>query len=247
MEIGKTNGWIDKNLSRIKTIGILVLIVFCILALVRNGCVRKNIDKMDEKITVLNVKNDILFQDVKNKDSLLIQKDLQIQTLKDSVGASEMRADDIASDYTVLQAEFEHLSDSLQSIPADTSYQFLVDEAYPYPGHLKYPFNEPQVKGIHLTFLENIELDKMNLNLLFQINEKDYQLDVKDTLVYEQAAAMMLMSESRMDLDSIIVNKDQIIKEQDGQIKKTKRRKTIWQITTGVILGILAALAAGGG
>ena len=86
----------------------------------------------------------------------------------------------------------------------------------------------------------------MNLNLLSQINEKDYQLEVKDTVVYEQAEALMLMAESRLDLDSVIINKDEIIEIQDEQIKKQKRSKTIWQILSGVILGLLAALAVGG-
>ena len=87
----------------------------------------------------------------------------------------------------------------------------------------------------------------MNFNLLTQIDEKDYQLEVKDTVVYEQAEALAVMAESRMDLDSIIVNKDEIIEIQDEQIKKQKRGKTFWQILSGVILGLLAALAVGGG
>jgi hypothetical protein len=184
---------------------------------------------------------------VKDRDSLLLARDLRIDELKDSLGASIMREDDLEYDYTALEADYEHLSDSLLTIPADTSYQFLVDEAYPYPGHLKYPFNEPQVKGIHLTFLENIKLDEMNFNLLTQIDEKDYQLDVKDAVVYEQSMSMMLMTESREDLDSVIVNKDEVIEVQAEQIKKKSRGKTFWQVVSGTILVILAAVAVGGG
>ena len=112
---------------------------------------------------------------------------------------------------------------------------------------MKYPFNEPQVKGFHLTFLEKESLYDMNQNLLTQIDEKDYQLEVKDTVVYEQAMSMMIMAESRQDLDSIIINKDETIKIQDEQIKKKSRGKTFWQVTTGVILVVLAAFAVGGG
>jgi len=247
MDLGKIIDWVKKSLDRIKTIGLIVLIVFFIVALVRNGCDRADMEDMVERITGLNVRNDLLFEDVKERDSLLVARDLKIQELKDSLGASVMRADDLEHDYTVLEAEFNDLSDSLLTIPADTSYRFLVDEAYPYPGHLKYPFNEPQVKGIHLTFLEKIKLDEMNLNLLSQIDEKDYQLEVKDTVVYEQAEAMMLMAESRKDLDSIILNKDEIIEVQDEQIHKKQRGKTFWQVVSGVLLAIMAAFAIGGG
>ena len=247
MKVANIIDWIGKNLSRIKTIGLLIVITFFVLSLVRNGCDRADLEDMVERITGLDIQNDILMEDVKERDSLLIARDLRIAELKDSLGASVMRADDIAYDYTVLEAEFQRLSDSLLTIPVDTSYKFLVDEAYPYPGHLRYPFNEPQVKGIHKTFLEKIKLDEMNFNLLTQIEEKDYQLEVKDTVVYEQAEALAVMAESRMDLDSIIVNKDEIIEIQDEQIKKQKRGKTFWQILSGVILGLLAALAVGGG
>ena len=247
MNFGKIIDWIEKNLSRIKTIGLLILIVFFTISLVRNGCDRDEMEEMVERITGLNVRNDLLFQDVKERDSLIILKDIRIQELKDSLGASEMRADDLAFDYGVLEAEFKSLADSLLTIPADTSYQFLVDEAYPYPGHLKYPFNEPQVKGIHKTYLEHIWLDEMNLNLLTQIDEKDIQLAMKDAVVYEQEETMMMMAESRMSLDSIIMNKDEVIEVQDEQISKVKKGRTFWQIAAGVILGLLAALAVGGG
>lgn len=247
MNFGKIIDWIGVNLGRIKTIGLLVLIGFFALSMVRNGCNRSEINDMVEKITGLDIRNDILMQDVKKRDSLLLEKDLRIQELNDSLGSSIAKAEELEADYGLLEAEYEQLSDSLLTIPADTSYQFLVAEAYPYPGHAKYPFNEPQVKGIHRTFLEKIMLDEMNLNLLTQINEKDYQLEMKDTIVYEQAEAMMLMAESREDLDSIIINKDEIIEVQDEQIKKAKRGRTIWQIVGGAIIVVLAAIAAGGG
>ena len=247
MSLGKIIDWIGKNLSRIKTIGVLVLLVFFTLSLIRNGCDRGDMEEMVERVTGLNVKNDILFQDVQDRDSLLLARNNRIIVLQDSLGASITEVDDLEYDYTVLEADYESLSVSVPEIQVDTSYQFLVDEAYPYPGHLKYPFNEPQVKAIHRTFLEKIKLDEMNLNLLTQIDEKDYQLDVKDTVVYEQAEAMTLMAESRVDLDSIIINKDEVIEIQAEQIKKKDRGKTFWQVVSGTILVILAAVAVGGG
>lgn len=247
MTIGKIIDWIGKNLSRIKTIVLLVVVVFFTLSLVRNGCNRSDLNDMVERITGLDIRNDILMEDVKERDSLIIASEQRVLELADSLSASLARESILESDYSHLEGEFESLSDSLLRIPADTSYKFLVDEAYPYPGHLKYPFNEPQVKGIHLTFLENIKLDEMNLNLLSQIVVKEDQLELKDAVVYEQSVSMALMAESRTDLDSVIVNQDEIIDLQDEQITKTKRRKTFWQIVGGAIITLLAALAIGGG
>jgi len=247
MDLKKIIDWIGKSLGRLKTIGVLVLLVLFALSIWRGGCDRQEANDLLEKVTGLDVKNDILMRDVEERDSLLIAKDQRILELQDSLGASDMRVGDLEYDYDELAAELAHLSDSLLRIPADTSYEFLVDEAYPYPGHLKYPFNEPQVKGIHLTFLENIKLDEINLNLLTQINERDYQLELKDTVVYEQAEAIMLMAESRLSLDSIIINKDEVIELQDEQITKVKRSRTIWQILLGAIITVVTALAIGGG
>lgn len=246
MKLTKIIDWLGTNLDRIKTIGLIVVIVFFALSLVRNGFSRGDLNDMVARITGLNVRNDILMEDVAERDSLLVLSELRIDELTDSLGASVVKADKLAAEYGYLKDDYNDLSDSLLRIPADTSYKFLVDEAYPYPGHLKYPFNEPQVKAIHLTFLEKIMLDEMNFNLLSQIDEKDYQLETKDTIVYEQAEAMVLMSESRVALDSIIVNKDEVIEVMDEQINKANRRKTVWQIVGGAIIVVLAVFAGGG-
>lgn len=226
-------------------IPIILIVVFAIsLFFIIPG--RSEMDSMSERIATLDADNDLLYKDINKRDRLIETKDLRITELEDSLGASIMRAWDLEYDYGALEADFKDLSDSLQAIPGDTSYRFLADQAYPYPGDLKYPFNELQVKGIHKTFLENIKYDEMNLNLLSQISEKDYQLEVKDTIVHEQAAEMILMDESRMALDSIILNKDQIIEVQGEHIHKVKRRKTFWQIITGAAI-VLTAVAVGGG
>ena len=231
-------------------IPIILIVVFAITFAITLLFIRPNqseMEVMSERIATLNADNDLLYEDIKKRDRLIVIKDIWIIKLEDSLEASIMRVGNLEYNYSALESDFKNLSDSLQAIPVDTSYRFLVDEAYPYPGHLKYPFNELQVKEIHKSFLENIKFDEMNLNLLSQISEKDYQLEVKDTIVHEQAEEMILMDESRMDLDSIILNKDQIIEVQGEQIHKVKRGKTFWQITTGVIVGLLAAVAVGGG
>lgn len=247
ISLGNIIDAIDKHLGRIKTIGILVLLVLFVTSIVRFGCDRAEMDDMLEKITGLNLSNDILREDVKERDSLLVAKENRILALKDSLASSEVRVGRLESDYSHLQADFEHLSDSLLTIPADTSYEFLVNEAYPYPGHLKYPFNEPQVKGIHLTFLENIKMDEINTNLLAQLDEKDNQLDLKDTVVYETQMAMMVMKENRLAQDSIILNQENIIGIQGKQIKKDKFWKRFFQIATATLTAVLTGFIIGSG
>jgi hypothetical protein len=235
--------WLGKNLGRLKTIGIIILLVLFFISTLRNGCDRVEAEEMVERITGLNIQNDLLFEDIKRRDTLLIAKDERIKALKDSLNTSEGRIRGLTRVYVDLEEEYRSLSDSLLTVPVDTSYTFLTEQAYPHEGKGRYPFNEPQVKGIHLTFLEKIKLDKINLNLLSQITEKDYQLDLKDTVVSEQSETIMLMAETRQDLDSIIFNKDEIIEIQGEQIHKKQKGKTFWQVVSGVFFAIITALA----
>ena len=247
MKAGSTIDKINKNLSRVKTIIILVLIIIFGLSMIRSGCDRDRANDLVERVTGLNVRNDILQQDVKARDSLMVKKDLRIQRLQDSIASSQNRSISLEGKYGHLKSEYDKLADILLKIPTDKSYKFLVEEAYPYEGQMKYPFNEPQVKGIHKTFLQKESLEDMNGNLLVQLIEKDVQLVLKDTTVYEYKESMMVMENNRQNLDSIIINKDELIEIKDKQIKKEHRRKRFWQIAGGVIVVVLAVLGVSGG
>jgi hypothetical protein len=198
-------------------------------------------------INDLNKKNNVLEESIRQKDGLVSQKERRVLVLSDSLSASKKRISGLEAKYGRLEAEYEHLSDSIDKIPADSSYEFLVNEAYPYPGHLKYPFNEPQVKGIHLTYLENLSLDDMIENLSAQLSEKDDQLEIQDTVMSEQADQIMLIRSIRQDQDSIINNQDDVIKVQDKQIKKEKLGKRIWQGITGAVIILFTLFALSGG
>ena len=247
MKAGSTIDWIDKNLNRVKTVALLVLIILFGLSIARSGCDRDRANDLVERVTGLNVRNDLLLQDIKIRDSLIVQKDLRIQRLQDSIAASEDRSISLEGKYGHLKGEYDKLADILLKIPADSSYKFLTKVAYPYNGQLKYPFNEPQVKGIHKTFLEKESLEYMNGNLLVQLKEKDVQLDLKDTTVYEYQLSMKMMENNREDLDKVIQNKDKEIKIKDKQIKKEHKGKRFWQIAGGAIIIVLAVLGLSGG
>ena len=245
MTIGKIIDIIGRNIGRIKTIGLLVIFVLFIFSISRSGCDRNKMEQMVERITGLNVRNDILQEDIKKRDSLMVAKDLRIQALRDSISVYQKKVNNLQADYAVLESDKRDLANKLLKVPVDTSYRFLTEVAYPYPGEPKYPFNEPQVRGIHLTYLQNKSFEDLNSNLLAQVKEMDIQLSVKDTIVTEQVKKMSLMKESHIDLEKIINNKDSVITTKDKQIKKVKSKKTFWQITVGVILVVLAAFAAG--
>lgn len=239
--------WFAKQLDRIKTIVIILLIILFSVATINNGCQRQQAYDLLERITGLNVRNDILQENIEEKDSLIVAKERRVQVLLDSLSSSEKRFVGLQVEFGRLEAEYEHLSDSLLTVSVDTSYHFLVTEAYPYPGHLKYPFNEPQVKGIHLSYLENLSLDNMNQNLLAQLDETKDQLELQDTVMSERAEQLLSMRSIRQDQDSIIQNKDEVIQIKDEQINKERRGKLIWKITSGTIAAVAFLIAVFGG
>jgi hypothetical protein len=247
MGINNIIDWLGKSLSRIKTVALVVVIIMFGLSMLKSGCDRARMENMVERITGLNVRNDILMEDVKERDSVLIVKDLRIQALKDSLIKSEHKSNELETVYGLLKKKYDNLAEDLLKAPVDASYRFLVDEAYPYPGHLKFPFNEPQVKGIHLTYLQKQSLEDQNGNLLAQLGEKDHQLSLKDSVVYEQTDQMMLMKASRQDMEQMVANQDTIIQVQEKQITKCKRKRTFLEIVGGAIIVALTAIAVGGG
>ena len=236
----KSVDWISKNLGRIKTIGIILVVVIFI---VNNGCNQSARRKLIEKITGVNIENDILHNDIKKRDTMIMIKELRIAALEDSLKDSEKSYQLLKSQYRHLQGDYSDLADSLLKIPTDSSYDFLQHTAYPYPGELEYPFNEPQVKSIHLTFLEKISLEGMNANLVQQVAGCENQLALKDDIAEEVEGEMMLMKENRSSLEEIVDNKDEIIKFQDKQIDKSGKRKGFWKVTSGV-LGVIVLILA---
>jgi hypothetical protein len=247
MNLGKIIDWIGKNLGRIKTVGLVVIILLFVVSISRSGCDRAEMESMIQRITGLNVQNDILNNDIVVRDSLLHSKEQRILDLEDSLILSDVRFNDLEVDKGTLEDELRHLSDSLLQVPVDTSYSYLTQEAYPYRGVKEYPFNEPQVRGIHLTFLEHLKLQDISAVMEDQIDELLLKAHMQDTIAIENKVAMALMIENRQDLEQIIDNKDGVIEEKDKVIKKVKSRKTLWQIIAGSILVVFTAIAAGGG
>lgn len=241
--IDKAGKW----LSRLKTIGFVVLLIFFGLSVFKHGCDRQEMADLLHRTTGLNLENDILHNHVAERDSLLEAKQDAIKNLEDAIDRSENRVKTLANRYLNLYNRFNKLADSIITIPVDSSYLFLNRTAYPYGGEKRFPFSEPQVKGIHLTWLERLSLSDMNTSLSGRIAELNDQLLLKDSVKLVNIQKMVLMEQSTQDMEQIIENKDEIIDGQDDYIHQTKKKNRVIQWIAGGIIAILAILAAGGG
>lgn len=231
---------------KVKNVAFILLILFLALTIYQNGCKRAEMEAMVGQMAELYMSNDSLKRNIRDKDINIALKDARIDELKDSISLSIRKIKIIEKKYNKLRGQYNDLSDSVASIPTDSSYRFLTDVAYPYQGIMRYPFNEPQVKGIHLTFLEKKSLGDLNYNLIAQVKEKDYQLEIKDTIISEQERKVIIMEMMRVEFETIINNNNKIIDINNKEIKKAHRQKTMWQIITGAVVIGFSALHVGG-
>lgn len=234
-------------MKTIKTLTIIVLIALFGLIMYQRGCCRLDVEELSGLLEELKLENKALQDNIHARDGLLGLKDKRLTELRDSLRESEKNRTRLLYDYSRLRAKYESLSDSLLNIPADSSYRFLTTEAYPYQGHRRYPFNEPQIRAIHLTYLEKISLVDMNNNLQGQVGEMAGELKITGRIVNEQDEQILLMKQTRQDLDTIIFNQNEVIEVQDKQIKKERTGKRIWQAAFGAVVIVFSVLAVGGG
>jgi len=226
---------IKANLTLIRAGGLILLLGVFVASIWLNGCQKKEITELTKEISALNTRNDLLFGDIQIRDSVILIKEDKIGEIRDSLVVVDREKERFKGRYEALKRKYETLADSLINIPADSSYSYLIREAYPYTGPMKYPFNEPQVRGIHMTYLQKSQLEGLNMNLTGQIVLYERQLALKDTICSETSKVLAMTKQTNQDLKTVIGNKDLIIGEQEKQIKRENRRRIFWQITSGVV------------
>jgi len=225
-------------MKEIKWILISISILIITILFGVNSCSRKKYAEQQVVIAELNLKNDIQQNQIKLRDSMIKAKDLKIGIVEANLKISESELNRLRSKYVVLQGDYNDLSGKLINVTLDSSYRFLISTAYPFDGELKYLFNGPQIKGFHLTFLQKAQLDKINGNLLGQIQNCESRVIKKDSIISLKNDKIEYLNQTRNALDSIILNDTAIIELKDKQIKKANRKKNFWKIFSLFIGGI---------
>lgn len=242
--ITKILDWLSTFFSRVKGIGFLVALVAFIIFFVNNGCQKKHAEQLIEKITGLNIQNDLLMKDNKEKDSLLLSEQIQRQKLESEYQFKVKERDRLFNENQRLKTQLKGISNYLLNIPADSSYAFLDKIAYPYEGEKKYPFNEPQVKNIHKDFLENTILTTLVDTLTAQVSTCEGMLTLKDSMGKSYENTIALEKEKGQNYEKAMSNNTQKESIYKKEIKKISRQKTFYKFTTGiaVIVALIIAL-----
>lgn len=241
-KIGKVIDFLNKNINRLKTIGTAVLLFLFILSLGNGGCQRNKALALAEKVTGLDITNSILMQSIFKKDSINVNLEIENDSLSIVINELKDNAKILKSRGDGFKADLRNLKDSLINVPVDSSYAFL-QAAYPYPGDYKYPFNEPQVRNIHLDYLENNELWFLAANLELQVENCESILALNIERSSKYSKQMDNLKSQKVIYEEIIDNKDEEIELLQDDVKDEKRGKGFWKVVSGVLAAAAILIA----
>lgn len=235
--------WFSKNISRIKSIGILLLVILFIISFINNGCNKEYANKLVEKITGLNFQNDILnINNKKLQDSLEKERIIRLK-LESSKAILIIERETLTKENDRLKRKLAGIPAWLLNMPADSSYKFLNEIAYPYPGEHKFPFNEPQIKNIHADYLENASLNGLVANLEDRLINCELIGANRDSLVRSYKESYAMVEKQKGNLNDQFKNLEEKTMLYKDQVNKSEKKKKFWKATTGITVSIAIVLA----
>ena len=231
------------NKDKIKNYLIIVLIVIIVLFGFFGG---RKVKKFSEEIsnlkyekTALAIQNKIL--DDNNK--IIKVQNKKHQATIDSCMVVFKHKDKIIAG---LSADLDSALAKLDGITSDSSYQFLQEVAYKYPGLLKYLFNEAQIRHIHADYLKARNSEQIIPVYKEQIANCKVQLLEKDGI---ESGLNKIIENKGLQLancEKINMDNEQIIKDTEKQRDKERHRKNFWRMTTSIATGVTIVLAVFG-
>lgn len=243
MQIKELIDIVGKNISRVKTTGIIVLIILFSLSSVRSGCDRKRAEELAARVSKLNTENTILKANNKGLDIALEKEVTNRKHLEAKLDTLTLDKDKLLLNNYKLRKQLEAISGGVIVIPIDNSYKFLDKVAYPYQGEKKYPFSEPQVKAIHVTYLECGVKSEIINNQQGIIDNCEARISYKDSMIFSYIAESKIKSEKINSLEKMVDNSEEKASIYEKELQKQKRRNNLYKFTTIVgVIGITILL-----
>jgi hypothetical protein len=236
--------WFNHQLGRIKTVSIIVLVVLFSIAAINNGCQKQQAFELVERVTGLNIQNDILKKQNRELDNTLDS----LQSAYTDLETKYAKTDSIRKAYSNiisgLRYERDTLKDYIRKTPTSELYAWLDQIRYPYQGDKKYKFNQPQVNDIYFVTKDYDIVKEENQTLSSDIEQCNYQLVLKDSLLNNKVESMFLYQTLSENKSEIIQNMEEKQALTEDQIKKYKRKLFWWKVGTGtaIVAGILIAI-----
>jgi len=241
--LGQSIDWIGKNISRIKTITVVLLFTLFIISFVSNGCNREQANHLFARVTGLDLQNDILsLRNRTLRDSLD-----QERNIRRLLEASKARLEDekhiLVKDNKRLRQQLAGIPGWILNMPTDSSYKFLNEIAYPFAGEKKYPLNEPQIKNIHADFLENQMLHGLLFTLEAQLINCELLTSNADSIAFSFKRSLKSSERQKENLSEVVKNANEKAVLYENAYNKADKKKKFWKITSGIGAVIILILA----
>lgn len=196
-------------------------------------------DKVKTEMLQYESKIDSLNNVITERDSMIQLLDYTIVEFNEITDSLYKEIQLLKKTNAELQKDLDSIVEKVDSIPANESYEYLINTAYPFKGEGSFTFNDTQLRGIRSSYQENIVLKIMNTNLDKIIDQFEFVVYYKDSLISVSEYQRQMLELNQQDLRDLISEKQ---KEIDYWESEAIRQKKI-TITGGTILGGLLILA----
>jgi len=229
--------------DKVKNILIIALIILIGLFGFFGG---RKVVKYQEQIGLLKLSNKSLEEQIAKRDGVIQSQNDTIEKKEAKIASLMLIFRSKDKQIAELTTEIDLALEWLDFITADSSYIFLQEVAYNYPGALKYLFNELQIKYIHADYVKARSSEKIIPVLTSQINNCREQFTVRDSTANALRGIVVLQEQSLADCKQINENNNKVILDTEKQRDAEKRRKFFWRATTGIMTGVTIVLAVFG-
>lgn len=220
---------------------ITYVVVFILIAALSFQSYRlsSKIDKLDSA----NVTLALIKERLSHKQDSLDLLASQAAVLKFKADSLGVVVDELEKNNELLSGKLDSALTAIDSIPPEENYVFLQDSAYRYPGELKYPFNGKQVTEIRKTYVENVMVKKININLATTVNILRKQNETQDSLISNQYVQLDMYSGMIGSLKNIVATQEGENDKLNKDLIKQKKLKILFEGSTAVgIIFILISL-----
>ena len=231
----------------IQKILLVILLTVATFSSFQTQCTRRQLENLSNKLNDVKEQNSQLQKGIEQEEARYHTLEQEKEKLSVLLAERAKKLEQEQQRYRILERRYNELEARVLQVPVEDSYQFLIQRAYPFQGEKRYPFNEPQVKGIHLTWLQNAGLQEQNTSLLKQIEQMDGVLEVSEKTVQTLTAQVQSVKGANDRYQEMMRNEEEARRALQKNLDRTLRRNRMLKVgvyggsAAGLLLGILIA------
>ncbi len=222
---------------------LVVIIAVLVIALIAGSFFTvKKTDTLINQADSLKIENTGLLTQIAKRDSLLYILNKDTANLSFTIDSLNNVFFDKELYIRKLKKQRDEALAQLEGITSDSTYQFLQQVAYNFPGELKFKFNDNQIKEIHQDYEVSRNAEKLIPAMSDEIEVCKTEISHFTALTGNLKKTVDLQSANIVDYKGVIANDSTIMDAQRRVIVKEVRRKNFWKITTGVTVLVATIL-----